>query len=489
MRTFVFTTRCLSILLALLIAATALAAPTASTPEHRWRRDMELGRLAFYEARYTASEGYYRSALAEAARLTELHTAQTLGDLGVVVRTAYRYAEAEKLLQRAVEIYVRHAAQYPGDLFVASANLAETYRMQGKIGPAEAILQASQTAVENRFGRNHPIVANFLNVQGSLHQQKGDLCGAEGSFKDALVILGENPDYAASRATVLSNLALLYLGERKIKAAEENMELALQLFRKALGEDHPEIATAYGNLGAIRLAQGRLNEAAGLFTRCLQMRELHFGKNHPEVANALINLANLDAKRGNSALARLQLMRALKIRSLSFGFDSPMVADVLIHMAILETSAEKYTEAERLVRKAELIQQKRLQPQDPTMGRTFHVYGTLFVAQHRVNEAIASFSRAVAVLERFPGLTRLAAAESLESLATCFSIQGDHAQAERAYRRALEYKTPVLGQFNAELVRTLKGLAGELRHQGHPDDAVPYEDRATQIIQSQNLSR
>jgi len=56
---------------------------------------------------------------------------------------------------------------------------------------------------------------------------------------------------------------------------------ALELWKKLLGSEHPNVALSMNNLAALYDAQGRYAEAEPLFKQALTMCEKMLGVNHP----------------------------------------------------------------------------------------------------------------------------------------------------------------------------------------------------------------
>src|SRR5262249_43042973 len=113
-------------------------------------------------------------------------------------------------------------------------------------------------------------------------------------------------------------LALLLLGNASISAAQpgdEASELNKKLMElysagryadavpvaqqivaireKALGRDHPNVATSLNNLATLYLHYGRYADAEPLYQRSLAIREKALGDDHRDVATSLNNLAEL----------------------------------------------------------------------------------------------------------------------------------------------------------------------------------------------------
>ncbi len=80
--------------------------------------------------------------------------------------------------------------------------------------------------------------------------------------------------------------------------AEPLYKRSLAIQEKALGPDHPDVATTLNNLAEIYRNQGRYAEAEPLHKRSLEISEKAFGPDHPDVATSLNNLAELYRNQG-----------------------------------------------------------------------------------------------------------------------------------------------------------------------------------------------
>jgi len=75
--------------------------------------------------------------------------------------------------------------------------------------------------------------------------------------------------------------------------AEDPYRRALAINEKALGPDHPDVATDLNNLAWLLQATGRYAEAEPLYARALAIWEKALGPDHPAVATSLNSLAFL----------------------------------------------------------------------------------------------------------------------------------------------------------------------------------------------------
>ena len=91
----------------------------------------------------------------------------------------------------------------------------------------------------------------------------------------------------------LNNLAELYQAQGRYADAEPLYKRSLAIREKALGPDHPDVATSLNNLAVLYQDQGRYADAEPLYKRSLAIQEKALGPDHPAVATSLNNLAAL----------------------------------------------------------------------------------------------------------------------------------------------------------------------------------------------------
>ncbi len=85
-------------------------------------------------------------------------------------------------------------------------------------------------------------------------------------------------------------MALLYEAQGRYAEAEPLYQRSLAIVEKALGPEHPHVATSLNNLARLYRDQGHYAEAEPLYQRSLEIREKALGPEHPDVARSLISL-------------------------------------------------------------------------------------------------------------------------------------------------------------------------------------------------------
>ncbi|NJM70582.1 MAG: tetratricopeptide repeat protein [Scytonema sp. RU_4_4] len=129
-------------------------------------------------------------------------------------------------------------------------------------------------------------------------------------------------------ATSLNNLAYLYDSQGRYSEAEPLCQQALELSKRLLGEQHPNVADSLHNLAGLYRSQGRYTEAEPLYQQALELGRRLLGDEHPSVATSLNNLAGLYYSQGRYAEAEPLYLQALNMRERILGTNHPNTVTV-----------------------------------------------------------------------------------------------------------------------------------------------------------------
>jgi CHAT domain-containing protein/tetratricopeptide (TPR) repeat protein len=110
----------------------------------------------------------------------------------------------------------------------------------------------------------------------------GDYKGAGPYYKQVLEIykkaLGEeHPNFAMS----LNNLGLMYSNIGDYKAAELYYKQSIEIYKKALGDEHPDYAKSLNSLGNLFSVMGDYKAAEPYYKQALEIKKKTLGEEHP----------------------------------------------------------------------------------------------------------------------------------------------------------------------------------------------------------------
>ena len=172
--------------------------------------------------------------------------------------------------------------------------------------------------------RNSSDYASSLNNFGVLYMERGDYKSAEQLYKQALEIrkkaLGEeHPGVGTSSF----NLGVLYYKIGDYKSAEPYYKSALDIYKRTLGEEHPSYASSLNNLGILYADMGDYKAAEAYYKQALEIEKKALGEEHSDYASSLNNLGILYSDMGDYKAAETYLNRAIKlnINNLSSNFS------------------------------------------------------------------------------------------------------------------------------------------------------------------------
>jgi tetratricopeptide (TPR) repeat protein len=233
-------------------------------------------------------------------------------------------------------------------------------------------------------------------------------------------------------------------------------------------------------------AAGQYLSAIPLAERALDIQEKALGPDHPDVATALNNLASLYRYDGQLALAESLYRRALNIDERALGPDHAAVARDLSNLASLYDSENRFADAEPLYKWALASDEKALGPDDPNVATDLSNLASLYESEQRYADAQPLRERALAIREKALGPGHPSIAMDLNSLASLYARQGHYAEAESTYKRALAVQEKALGPNDPDLAATLNNLGSLYDTLNRPADAKSSYTRASAIEAGQS---
>ncbi|OBS15388.1 hypothetical protein FPOA_13777 [Fusarium poae] len=178
------------------------------------------------------------------------------------------------------------------DTLTSMANLASTYRNQGRWEEAEKLFVEVMETSKAKLGVDHPdtltsmanLASTFWNQGRWEEAEKLDVEVMETS-KAKLGV--DHPDTLTSMA----NLASTYRNQGRWEEAEKLDVEVMETSKAKLGVDHPDTLTSMANLASTYRNQGRWEEAEKLDVEVMETSKAKLGVDHPSTLTSMANLA------------------------------------------------------------------------------------------------------------------------------------------------------------------------------------------------------
>ena len=365
---------------------------------------------------------------------------QTEGEKGYALYEQGRYAEAEPLFRKALDIRRRALGEGHADIAANYGNLASSISGQGRWAEAEPLFRKALDIFRTSLGEKHPETAIGYNNLGYNLRQEG---------RDA--------------------------------DAEPFLRKALEIRRAILGERHLDTAESYGSLAASLVGQGRAAEAELLFRKELDIRRAELGEDHLKTADGYSNLAISVSAQGRFDDVEPLYRKTLDIRRATFGDNRTPTAESYINLGSLLNAQGRYAEAEPLLRKALEIFRAARGENDYATASGYHSLANNLGDQGRHADAEPLFRKALDIDRGARGENHPITAGEYDSLASNLGAQGRYAAAEPLFRKALDIYRATIGENHPNTAAVYDHLAFDLDALGKYTEAESLSLRAIAI--------
>jgi tetratricopeptide (TPR) repeat protein len=244
--------------------------------------------------------------------------------------------------------------------------------------------------------------------------QKAEQLRHAGEFPEAYRVLCSvrNGQTGRTGAALMNCLGSVLQDLGRLDEAEQHYRRSLRMLESQFGPDDPDLVFALNNLGGLMMVRGRLSEAARLRERSLEMRERSYPAADPAVLRAIENLAAVRLAQKQYPEAQRLFERARKTwEALRPG--APEAAIALNGLGAVALRNKRKDQAAMLFREAI----DRWQP-DTEPLLLAQVLGNLATVVGP-DEALAQYTRAVALVEKHGGPEHPLLAPLYDAQAAC----------------------------------------------------------------------
>ena len=259
-------------------------------------------------------------------------------------------------------------------------------------------------------------------------------------------------------ATLATKLGIIKQAGGQYEAAHADLSRALELRKRKLGDDHPQVATAQEHLAKTLRYRGMWDEALSAFERALVVRRRALGSMHPAVANTLRGLADLQSRIGRYDAAVASLEEALAIEQVIFGKSHLQYAYTLNAMGNVHQYRGEHSQALAFYRRAVAIGEETLGSEHPEVAMAHSNSALALTSMGRFDDALVIVRRSLDKLEasvgnkhHYSAMVRSIEGDALAGLGRC-------EDAIASYQAAITTDESALGHDHHDLAEPLTGL-------------------------------
>lgn len=384
---------------------------------------------------------------------------------GAYARLARTHAVAGHV-QEAIDAGTRAVAlaDRGGDSVALADMLMElglNLRAASRYGEAETALNRAVAMAQRTAGANAPLHVRTLLNLGRLQFETGRLRLAEETLTRALATETRARGVeSGDAAPVLVRLGQTAASLRRYPEAEQHLLRAITLYQRRFGPNHQSLGVALSNLARVYRFTGRNDDAEQVLLRAIAIHERAYGADHQFVAYSRNDLARVYIASGRYTEALAVATRAKQ------SMDRAGEGRGAGHAALILSMAYRYTgklpEAEAAARQAVDTLRRSQVANAPAIGDALQNLGRAVAARNRPADAAALFRESAAIYENGMGPNYPDAAWSYEGLAAASLALGQVDDALAAGRRS------------AAILRTRSALVAEGRDQDESGERLSY---------------
>jgi tetratricopeptide (TPR) repeat protein len=433
------------------------------------------------------AEENLRQALTACEKALPEHTitASVLTNLGSLLYKRKEYAEAESLLQRAIDQH-RFLKSPQSDLFKPLYLLGQLYLDRHDLTRAEPLLLEAHLLA----AQTPQMVAEIANHLGKLYTAIGNFDQAESYLQQALMFHEKADPNSYTVAEICGSLGKMYQAKGGFTQAESYFSRAVAIHRRNLPargkitSAHISLLAALTDLGVLYIKQGNYERAEQ------SIREVKAIVEQGKVENLDLGL-NVSIFGGEYQL-RGQFARAEVLLQEALSYVKPEsdgAASVLEQLGSLYTSKADYVQAEDCLKRALAIHE-HLDEDSLDLSHSLEFLAELYRQQGRYSQAIAQADRSLALYEKKYGTNHIEVAEQLESVAINYYLLGsDYSRAEMLFRRKLEIEEKQLGPASPQVAKTLSSLCLLYGLKGDFSGFRPLRESAIAILEKEQQTK
>ena len=368
-----------------------------------------------------------------------------------------RAKRAERIARQEAE-----STKQVSDFLVGLFEVSDPSESRGNRVTAREILDRGVERIGSELSSQLPIRSRLMLTMGRVYRSLGLYEPSARLLQDALQMarktLGaDHPDVS----TYELELAWVYLKWNRLDEALPLCRKALATRRKAYGSDNAYTAFAIQVLGTLLRNRGEYTEAKQLLEESLAIRERVLGSDHTDVATSLYHLGWLAKVTRNFESAKRYYERALPIYERRLGADHPNTIWCLNDLAIIEEDLGDLNGALQLQERILAIRERVFGPDHPDVSASLNNLGVLLWHAGNYERASPVLQRSLAIREKAMGADNLEVADTLNNLALVYQATREYSKAQSLYERSLKIKEKALGADHPGVASTLFNL-GEL---------------------------
>lgn len=329
---------------------------------------------------------------------------------------------------------------------------------------------------EEKHGRDSAELCEPLDKAGDLYNRAG-LCGKAEIFYKRLVDIVSKAACSKSQIDGLKKLAATYRRQGKLDDAEAVYLKVLQ----TSSEDEEAVrqtAELLCCLAGVYLRKKEFGQAENALTKASQLFNDALGANNTYSHLCALALASVAMQQGKNSEADGHFAYTLQQ---SGSGDASTEQRSLIELTQQYYTQSRFSEVDAILWQTIYSDDHRLWPDHPASAQLMHDRGELFRAQSRYADAEKAFKRALEIRLQSLGQAHVEVGHTAMSLSAMYLAQGRFADAEPVLKQAMKSRVLAFGVEHPSVAAAIETYVSLLKSTKRQSIAAKLESRARDI--------
>jgi len=381
----------------------------------------------------------------------------------------------------------RHRALVAGGVAVGvvliAGIIASTLEAARARRAEQAALRESATAeAVNNFLQNDLLAQASASVQAKPDTKPDpDLKVRIALDRAAARITGKFATQPLVEASIRQTIGNSYKDLGLFQEAQRQVERALELRQRVLGERHHETLLSMHELAELYRYQGEYAKAEALFLQTLEVQRRVLGEEHRDTLDTMDTLAQLYDRAGKYAQSEPLFMKALEAKRRTLGEEHSDTLASASNLATHYWSQGKYSQAEPLWTKVLEVKRRLLGDEHPDTLTGMNNVAVLYQSLGRYAQAEPLFTTVLEVQRRVLGDDHPSTLNTMNNLAVNQGFQGKYAQAEPLFAKLIEGQRRALGDKHPDTLNSQSNLTMLYGYEGKYARAEPLFTKLIEV--------
>ena len=281
---------------------------------------------------------------------------------------------------------------------------------------------------------------------------------------------------------ILNSFALLNSINGKYKEGKIFIDRAIGLSEQFFPKkDHLQKARAYLSLGLYYKKFNQYDEAIKEIEIARNMYRNILGNEHPQVTISTNYLCTIFYEQGEYSKAKEGLLEALEINKRILGEKHPSIGDTYRRIGCCHKEEGKYNEAFDYFKRSLNIFLDVFGSLHETLASSYSDIGTIYYRLDDQHQALKNYKKALEVSYRLFGEDHPNVAREYHNLGMVYGDLGNKNLEVKYYKKALKIEKAIFGKNHTNIADTYQNLGVVYGEMGMLDKALKKQEQSLQI--------